>query len=178
MGSYEPPPIKTPLLDRGGTLHSAWQRWFINIVGDSIREVEYTINMNVVSNALDSPQQDYKTSNESNNLIPIIPAQFEKSVDLKEADFLKPEQQTDLASLYHLMLLNPAGVKVPGAHISDAETSHSITDPGDAPADADALRDDLVANAIPEIESALDALGGKINDILLRLEQFEINLRG
>ena len=56
------------------------------------------------------------------------------------------------------------------SHIADASTSHSITDPADAPADADALRDDLVANAIPDIESALDALGTKINSILDALE--------
>ena len=52
------------------------------------------------------------------------------------------------------------------AHIADASTSHDITDPADTPADADALRDDLVANAIPEIESALDALGTKLNSVI------------
>jgi len=60
------------------------------------------------------------------------------------------------------------------AHETDANTSHSITDPADAPADADALRDDLVANTIPDIESALDALGTKINNILAKLEAAEI----
>jgi hypothetical protein len=56
------------------------------------------------------------------------------------------------------------------SHIADASTSHAITDPADAPADADALRDDLVANTIPDIETALDALGTKINSILTALE--------
>lgn len=55
-------------------------------------------------------------------------------------------------------------------NVSDATTSHAITDPADTPADADALRDDLVANTIPDIESALDDLGTKINAILTRLE--------
>lgn len=55
---------------------------------------------------------------------------------------------------------------VPGADIANATASHTITDPADAPATPDALRDDLVANAIPEIEAALDALGAKINEIL------------
>lgn len=50
--------------------------------------------------------------------------------------------------------------------ISDASESHAITDPGDTPADADALRDDLVANTIPAIESALNDLGAKVNLIL------------
>ena len=52
------------------------------------------------------------------------------------------------------------------ANVADASEAHAITDPGDAPADADALRDDLVTNAIPEIEGALNALGVKINAIL------------
>lgn len=51
-------------------------------------------------------------------------------------------------------------------NIVDASESHTITDPGDAPADADALRDDLVLNAIPDIEAALNALGVKVNAIL------------
>lgn len=56
------------------------------------------------------------------------------------------------------------------SHVADASASHSITDPADTPASADALRDDLVANAIPEIEAALDALGTKINSIIATLE--------
>lgn len=58
--------------------------------------------------------------------------------------------------------------------IPDATDSHSITDPADSPADADALRDDLVANALPEIVAALDALGAKINTILDALIAAEI----
>jgi hypothetical protein len=61
----------------------------------------------------------------------------------------------------------------PEAHIADAVTSHTITDPGDAPADADALREDLVTNVIPSIESALNALGTKTNSILTALENFK-----
>jgi len=58
----------------------------------------------------------------------------------------------------------------PEGAITDATTSHAITDPADTPADADALRDDLVANTIPDIEAALDALGTKLNSILTALE--------
>lgn len=83
------------------------------------------------------------------------------------------------------------------AHITDAVTEHNIsgvtehtiTDPADAPADADALREDLVTNVIPSIESALNAigtsvgsvnsglnaLGTKINAILTRLEELGVN---
>jgi hypothetical protein len=60
------------------------------------------------------------------------------------------------------------------SHIADASTSHTITDPGDAPADADALRDDLVANTIPDIESKLNSLGTTVNSILTALENANI----
>lgn len=49
---------------------------------------------------------------------------------------------------------------------SDATTAHAITDPADTPASVDALRDDLVANTIPDIEEALDDLGAKINVLI------------
>lgn len=54
-------------------------------------------------------------------------------------------------------------------NIVDASESHTITDPADAPATADALRDDLVLNAIPDVEAALNALGVKVNAILALL---------
>lgn len=60
------------------------------------------------------------------------------------------------------------------AHEDDASTSHAITDPGDSPASADALRDDLVTNTIPAIETALNALGTKLNNILSKLETAQI----
>lgn len=59
-------------------------------------------------------------------------------------------------------------------NVVDASVAHTITDPGDAPADADALRDDLVTNAIPDIEGALNALGTKVNAILALLLASEI----
>ncbi len=58
------------------------------------------------------------------------------------------------------------------AHVADASTTHAITDPGDAPADADALREDLVTNVIPTIETALNNLGTKINALLTMAETF------
>ncbi len=56
------------------------------------------------------------------------------------------------------------------SHIVDASTSHTITDPSDSPASADALRDDLVTNTIPSIETQLNALGVKINAVITALE--------
>lgn len=58
------------------------------------------------------------------------------------------------------------------AHIADAVTTHNITDPADAPADADALREDLVTNVLPDIEGKLNALGTIINSILTVPETF------
>ena len=58
-------------------------------------------------------------------------------------------------------------------HEVNASIAHAITDPANTPATADALRDDLVLNAIPDIESALNALGAKINAILVKLEGAE-----
>ena len=55
------------------------------------------------------------------------------------------------------------------ANVVDASVVHAITDPADTPATADALRDDLVTNAIPDIEAALNALGTKVNAILALL---------
>lgn len=62
------------------------------------------------------------------------------------------------------------------AHIADASTTHAITDPADSPADADTLRDDLVLNTIPNIETKLNAIGTILNAVLVRLETAEINL--
>ena len=55
------------------------------------------------------------------------------------------------------------------ANVVDASVVHAITDPADTPATADVLRDDLVTNAIPDIEAALNALGTKVNAILALL---------
>jgi len=60
------------------------------------------------------------------------------------------------------------------AHIADAVTAHAITDPADSPADADALREDLVNNVIPSVESALNALGTKINSVLTVMESLKL----
>ena len=48
--------------------------------------------------------------------------------------------------------------------------AHAIVDLADSPASADALRDDLAANTIPDIESKLNALGSAINSVIAVLE--------
>lgn len=58
----------------------------------------------------------------------------------------------------------------------DTITLSSLTDPADTPADADTLRDDLVANTLPslttrdgELETAIETLAGEFNDLLAKL---------
>lgn len=51
----------------------------------------------------------------------------------------------------------------------DAPALVGATDPADAPATADALRDDLVANTIPSLEARDAELESAINDIRARL---------
>jgi len=49
------------------------------------------------------------------------------------------------------------------------DTVQALTDPADTPATADALRDDLVANLIPELRNNYADLTAKINDVLTAL---------
>lgn len=55
-------------------------------------------------------------------------------------------------------------------------TLGAVTDPADTPVDADALRDDLVANTLPSLasrdatlETAIETLAGEFNDLLTKL---------
>ena len=59
-----------------------------------------------------------------------------------------------------------------GGTANDAMTA--ITDPADTPADADALRDDLVTNVIPTIEANFTDLQAKVNAILAALRTANI----
>ncbi|HNU81939.1 MAG TPA: hypothetical protein PKO05_00720 [Thermoanaerobaculia bacterium] len=59
-----------------------------------------------------------------------------------------------------------------GGVAGDALTA--VTDPADTPADADALRDDLVTNTIPTIEANFTDLQAKVNAILAALRAANI----
>jgi hypothetical protein len=59
-----------------------------------------------------------------------------------------------------------------GGTANDAMTA--ITDPADTPADADALREDLVTNVIPTIEANFTDLQAKVNAILAALRAANI----
>lgn len=80
------------------------------------------------------------------------------------------------STFYHkgssLYFFNKGSAASQYAHIANASTSHAITDPADTPATADALRDDLVTNTVPAIETALNTLGGKLNGLIAALESY------
>jgi hypothetical protein len=71
------------------------------------------------------------------------------------------------------------GVEMADARTDSGEsaiTLSSIADPADTPADADALRDDLVANTIAdirtvhgELETSIETLAAEFNDLLSKL---------
>jgi hypothetical protein len=48
-------------------------------------------------------------------------------------------------------------------------TLDAVPDPADTPVTADALRDDLVANTLPQIRDAISTLAARLNDVRLRL---------
>lgn len=55
---------------------------------------------------------------------------------------------------------------------TSAVTGHTLPDPADAPATADALRDDIVANTIPAVEAALNVLGQRVNELAAILARY------
>lgn len=84
-------------------------------------------------------------------------------------------QDTDIVMVFNGAAWYPYVKLALETKITDASTAHAITDPADAPATADALRDDLVANTIPSIETALNNLGTKVNLIIDALEAHYIS---
>lgn len=52
-----------------------------------------------------------------------------------------------------------------GQGTGGGDTIANIDDPADSPASADALRDDLVANTIPDIRNAVRTLSDKFNEL-------------
>ena len=66
----------------------------------------------------------------------------------------------------------PAAQASASANLTDSsggtanDTVQALTDPADSPATADALRDDLVANLIPELRNNFADLAAKVNKAL------------
>ncbi|WP_370325306.1 hypothetical protein [Euzebya sp.] len=73
----------------------------------------------------------------------------------------------------HVAVTGADGHVAQQAAIGDV-TPTTITDPADAPADADALREDLVANVLPDIDARFDAVEAKVNAILAALRTAEV----
>lgn len=57
---------------------------------------------------------------------------------------------------------------------SPDDTLQSIPDPSDTPADADTLRDDLVANTLPAVRNDIADLADKVNQILTALRNTSV----
>ena len=160
------PPLRSPMMV-DGQISDPWARYFQHVVTPYF---ERLLNL-----------EDMETLDWSNN------RQKDHQRRLEELERLIHEVwKTDdkgftkrLEDLEVVIFGLPRVIeRSPGVHIADASVAHAITDPADAPATADILRDDLVANAIPEIKAALDALGTIINAILARMETHGLNHSG
>jgi hypothetical protein len=181
-----PPPIREAisLKDR---ITRVWAEWFEKTVFDYLSRVDdlETLDSFAWSNA---KQRNHEQR--LKNLEVQLQTLLESDGNNYEQRLKNIETQlqvlldfnTDLSSLQRIEQLEamvhaqPVSTPLPaGSHIVDAATAHTITDPADSPVDADALRDDLVLNTIPDIESKLDALGTKINKVITRLEDKNIS---
>ena len=164
------PPIEVPFVDvETGMVTRAWQEWLIINKRDKANRYESAIANNIALLDGDGHPIDSNTTlsdqvNDSQVFANLV------TTKLIASDGGGGITEVDLDDWV------TAGVGVTVTDdgdgtitIVDASIAHSITDPGDTPADADTLRDDLVANAIPDMEAALNALGAKINAILALL---------
>jgi len=162
-GKAQYPPLRTPIVGEDGIITPPWERYFLQIVTPYFESIGDVQAQQDFSWLMGDPHGLIKRIEDVENALQFIDGP-------KDATALK--RIDELEKLIH----GPRIIEhSPGAHIADASVAHAITDPGDAPADADALRDDLVANAIPEIEAAFDALGAKINELLARMEVHGLN---
>ena len=172
------PPIEVPFVDvETGMVTRAWQEWLIINKRDKANRYESAIANNIALLDGDGHPIDSNTTlsdqvNDSQvfaNLVTTKLIASDGSGGITEIDL------DDWVTAGVGVTVTDDGdgtitiVIKQQANIVDASIAHSITDPGDTPADADTLRDDLVANAIPDMEAALNALGAKINAILALL---------
>lgn len=160
------PPLRTPIVGQDGKVTPPWERYFLQIVTPYFESIGDVEAQQAFSWIMGDPHGLIKRIEDVENALQFIDGP-------KDATALK--RIDDLEKL----IFGPRTVeRSPGTHIADASVAHAITDPVDTPATADVLRDDLVANAIPEIKAAFDALGAKINEILVRQEEHGQNDSG
>ena len=182
------PPLKSPMMV-DGQISAPWARYFQHVVTPYFERLLNLEDMEILDWSNNRQKDHQRRIEDIERLIHEVWKTDDKGVtkrleDLENAlQFVDgPKDATLLKRLDALEVVIFGLPRViersPGVHIADASVAHAITDPADAPATADILRDDLVANAIPEIKAALDALGTIINAILARMEAHGLNHSG
>lgn len=157
--------LTLPLVDKNGYATEHFKEWLRINKKDKIDKVSSGTEDNIATLSSDGGMSDSGKSLPSGDIVGTSDTQT-----LSNKTLTTPTV-SDLTNMAHDHTSASGGGDYPWADMTQAaaqadaaaEESHAITDPGDAPATADALRDDLVANAIPDIESALDALGAEFN---------------
>lgn len=160
------PPLEVPFINtETGYVTEPWVKWLIINKRDKANRVEDGTESNIAILDENGHPADGSESLPEGS---IVGTSSEQTLINKT---LTTPTIADLTNMQHNHKSAAAGGDYSWADIimaatqadAAASTTHTITDPGDAPADADALRDDLVANTIPSIETALNALGTEFN---------------
>ena len=178
------PPVDIPFIDmKTGFITRPWQAWFLINKRDKANRVENATANNIATLTSDGHPQDSSQAPPSSEYVGVSDTQELSNKTFAELVATKILSSDGSGGLSEVDLDDwiaaSSGITVTDdgdgsitisvkqqSNEGDASESHTVTDPSDTPADADALRDDLVANTIPSIESALNALGVKINAVL------------
>lgn len=93
------------------------------------------------------------------------------SLNRRLIDYMRAKAPMFHYERFYAPQLGKVNASVGGAYTSNAESAaYTVTDPGDTPADADALRDDLVANTLPDLFTDLNALRTAVENLRVLVE--------